>query len=257
MLSDADFIRYSRQIMLPECGEAGIEKLKATTIVIVGCGGLGQIVAPYLAAAGIGCIDLIDHDNIEVSNLPRQWLYPADSVGQFKARRLKQQLHMLDSRCLINAVEQQLTQSNVVKLTAKADLILDCSDNMPTRQLINRTAYKLNIKLISAAAIGMNTQVLALNPTQPGCYYCLYPYADLPTGNCQSQGVLGPVVGMAASHQASLALQAILSPEQVKWQRLWRFNASSGSSDWLQIISGPHCPICQHIQHQEQSHHEN
>lgn len=257
MLSDSDFLRYSRQIMLPVCGEEGIERLARRRVAIVGLGGLGVIAAPYLAAAGVGHLSLIDDDTVSLSNLPRQWLYsPVQSSAEqspYKADQLTRRLAEIQPSVQVKPVISRLIQTNAVSLLSDYDLILDCSDTMATRQLINQTAFNLGIPLITATATGMQAQAVALHPQHTGierqgitygCYRCLYPFDDLPDGSCQTQGVLGPVVGMAGCYQATLALRALLNDSSLQWSVLWRIDCASFAQGFIHITQTPDCPVC-------------
>ncbi|MCC5878846.1 MAG: HesA/MoeB/ThiF family protein [Idiomarina sp.] len=250
MLSDADFLRYSRQIMLPICGEAGIGKLTSARVMIVGLGGLGTLIAPYLASAGVGHLDLCDDDIVSLSNLPRQWLYQADDINQSKVSVISQRLHTMQPELNITTHQQRLREQNAAELLQGFDLIIDCSDNMTTRQLLNRYAFSTGTPLIIGAAIGLQAQAVAIHPQycgpgrQAGCYHCLYPIDTLLGGSCQSEGVLGPVVGMAGCYQAALALRVLLGDPQIQWSRLWRLDHGSFTQQMLHIARDPACPVC-------------
>lgn len=252
MLSDSDFLRYSRQVMLPACGENGVLKLQQSRVVIIGLGGLGCIAAPYLAGAGVGYLELIDDDLVSTSNLPRQWFY-AGHQGQAKVEVAKAALQAVNADTDIAAFVEQLSDDNALLRLQGADLVLDCSDNMTTRQLINRTCLTLGIPFVSAAAIGMDAQCLAINPDfcehsaterSYGCYHCLYPFDDLVTGSCRESGVMGPVVGMAASQQATLALQVLLGVESVPWSVLWRMDCAQFFTQCVAVPKDRACPVC-------------
>lgn len=250
MLSDTDFLRYSRQIMLPICGEAGISKLANARVAIIGVGGLGSVVAPYLAAAGVGYLRLCDDDRISLSNLPRQWLYQASDVKQSKVAVMASRLSTMQPDVCIDTLPQRVSDANARQLLDGVDLIIDCSDNMTTRQLLNRYAFEGGTPLVTAASIGLQAQAIAIHPDycgaaqQAGCYHCLYPMQSLHSGSCQSEGVLGPVVGIAGSYQAALALRILLGDPQVQWSRLWRLDQSNFTQHMLHIAHDPTCSVC-------------
>lgn len=250
MLSDPDFLRYSRQIMLPICGESGIQSLAEARVAIVGLGGLGSIVTPYLASAGVGYLRLCDGDNISLSNLPRQWLYQQNEVREKKVSAMAARLNTMHAATEVATVTRHIDTDNVAFLLDNVDLVLDCTDNMTIRQLLNAHAMATGIPLVTAAAIGLQAQSAAFHPdhcgpqAQAGCYRCLYPMDELRAGNCQSEGVLGPIVGMAACYQAALALRILLGDSQVQWSRLWRLDSTHFDQQMLHIAHDPACPVC-------------
>lgn len=248
MLSDTEFLRYSRQLMLPMCAEQGIHKLKQSRVVIVGAGGLGSIAAPYLAGAGVGCIRVYDDDLVTTSNLPRQWLY-AGGEGHSKAILASQKLARINPACRASGHAVRLDSGNAIEALENTDLVLDCSDNMATRQAINARCFALGVPLISAAAIGTQAQCIALSPHnchqhQYGCYHCLYPLAQDRAMGCNESGVLGPAVGVAASVQAGLAIQFLVREESMPWSALWRMDCANLKSEIFRIPQDPTCPVC-------------
>ncbi|RUO29270.1 molybdopterin-synthase adenylyltransferase MoeB [Aliidiomarina sedimenti] len=250
MLSDADFLRYSRQLMLPLCGESGIQRLRQARVALVGLGGLGSLVAPYLAAAGVGTLRLFDHDSISLSNLPRQWLYQETDVQMPKVAVMARQLKTIHAGLKVDATAARVSADNIHHLLSDIDLIIDCSDNMATRQLLNRHAFIAEVPLVTGAAIGMQAQGMAFHSAHcgteynAGCYHCLYPITELAAGSCQTDGVLGPVVGMAGCYQATLALRILLQDPAMQWSQLWRFDLASGHQQIIQITQDTACPVC-------------
>ncbi|MCL5051052.1 MAG: HesA/MoeB/ThiF family protein [Firmicutes bacterium] len=259
MLSDHDFLRYSRQIMLPLCGELGIKTLAKARVVVIGAGGLATVVAPYLVGAGVGYLRLCDDDIVSVSNLPRQWLYSPAHIGQQKVRVMAAQLKALQPAAQVEAIPEYADNSNLSRLMSDADLVLDCSDNMTTRQLVNAYAMDAGVALVSAAAIGLHAQAAAFQPGlcgphgNHGCYRCLYPIDSQRAGNCQSEGVLGPMVGMAGCYQAALALRILLGDPNVPWSQLWRLDSTLGEHQLLRIQPDPSCSVCGHVSHSNAS----
>ncbi|QSX38825.1 HesA/MoeB/ThiF family protein [Shewanella sedimentimangrovi] len=241
-LSDRDFIRYSRQILLPECGEAGQVRLGQSRIAIVGCGGLGCSVAQQLAAAGVGHISLFDGDTVELSNLPRQLAYDDRDLGQGKAQVLAARLARRYPGGTLSAAGA-ITAENVDSALSGKDLVLDCSDNFATRHRVNASCQRLNLPLISAAISGFEGQLLLVTPGEGPCYQCLYPEDTQSAGNCAAQGVLGPAVAVMASMQALLALKLLLGLD-CNSGRLLRFNGLSLSWHEARLEPDPLCPIC-------------
>ncbi|PIW58669.1 MAG: thiamine biosynthesis protein ThiF [Shewanella sp. CG12_big_fil_rev_8_21_14_0_65_47_15] len=262
-LSDADFMRYSRQVLLPEVGEAGQLQLADANVVIVGLGGLGQLAAQYLACAGIGSLTLIDMDKVEVSNLPRQLLFNDADIGLNKARVAKQKLNDLAPHCTVTAHETAFnTETSAhhfadifqAKQWGKKVLVLDCTDNFVTRQAINRSCIEAALPLVSASITAFSGQLLAVDQMQfpsGGCYHCIFPAQTRVSQSCSTQGVLGPSVGVMASMQSLVVMQLLLSvdcgcdaPKNALLGRFWRFDAKSLAWTAAVLTRDPHCDVC-------------
>ncbi|WP_373316991.1 ThiF family adenylyltransferase [Shewanella hafniensis] len=262
-LSDADFMRYSRQVLLPEVGEAGQWQLADASVVIVGLGGLGQLAAQYLACAGIGNLILIDMDKVEVSNLPRQLLFSDGDIGLNKARVAKQKLNDLAPQCTVTAHETAFNTETAAhhfagifqaKQQGKNVLVLDCTDNFATRQAINRSCIEAALPLVSASIAAFSGQLFAVDQMlfpSGGCYHCIFPAQTRVPQSCSSQGVLGPSVGVMASMQSLVAMQLLLSvdigrvaPRNTLLGRFWRFDAKSLTWTAAALTRDPHCDVC-------------
>jgi molybdopterin/thiamine biosynthesis adenylyltransferase len=223
MLSDLEFIRYSRQLMLPGFGEAAQLKLKQTRVLLIGCGGLGNAASQYLVSSGIGQLTLADGDKVELSNLQRQLLFRDSDKGFNKAKIAARQLKPLNPHVQISAVEQYFSADNADALLAKADWVLDCTDNFKSRKLINQLCQQHQISLLSAAAIAQQGQLMLwpFAHNQSPCYSCLFPELTDQSGNCSSLGVLAPLLGIIGAMQAMLLIQQIIQPDtQAKF---WQF----------------------------------
>lgn len=261
-LSDLDFIRYSRQVLLPEVGEAGQLQLADAGVAIIGLGGLGQLAAQYLACAGIGRLTLIDMDKVEVSNLPRQLLFNDADIGLNKARVAKQKLNGIAPYCTVTAYETAFNAATSVlhfadillaKQQGKKVLVLDCTDNFATRQAINRSCIEADLPLVSASIAAFSGQLFAVDQMRfpsGGCYHCIFPAQTRVSQSCSTQGVLGPSVGVMASMQSLMAMQLLLSmdscdePKSALFGRFWRFNAKSLSWTAATLTRDPHCDVC-------------
>ena len=162
-LSNADFLRYSRQILLPDVGEIGQINLLQAHVAIVGIGGLGHLVAQYLAAAGVGHLTLIDDDKIELSNLPRQLLFSDKDIGEYKSATAVHKLSNAYSGCNLQAVTDKLAEHNRQDLLAHMDLVFDCTDDFSTRQLINLTCLQVKAPLITAAVANFSGQIFKVD----------------------------------------------------------------------------------------------
>jgi len=213
-LSSNEFIRYSRQIMLEQWGEAKQLKLGQSHVVIIGAGGLANIAASYLAGAGIGRLSIIDGDEVELSNLPRQIAFDLDSIENSKVYELCNRLREQNDHIEVISVHQYLDSDNISDLVSACDLVLDCTDNTATRHLINSHCVEQKLPLLSASVAGWHGQLLLVDPAQPqwGCYHCLFPVtsSQKEAASCQTLGVAGPMVGVLASLQASQALRYLI-----------------------------------------------
>lgn len=223
MLSDLEFIRYSRQLMLPDFGEAAQLKLKQTKVLLIGCGGLGHAASQYLVSSGIGQLTLVDGDKVELSNQQRQLLFRDSDRGFNKAKMAARQLKQLNPYVQIAAFEQHFSRDNAEALLVNTDWVLDCTDNFQSRKLINQLCQHHQISLISAAAIAQQGQLMLwpFAQNQSPCYQCLFPDLNDQSGNCSSLGVLAPLPGIIGSMQAMLLIQQIIQPDtQAKF---WQF----------------------------------
>ncbi|MEX8925699.1 ThiF family adenylyltransferase, partial [Salmonella enterica] len=202
-MNDRDFMRYSRQILLGDIAIEGQQKLLNSHVLIVGLGGLGSPAALYLAGAGIGTLTLADDDDVHLSNLQRQILFTTDDIAHPKAQAAKLRLAQLNPGSELIVLQQRLTGDVLKNAVAHADVVLDCTDNMATRQEINAACVALNTPLISASAVGFGGQLMVLTPPwEQGCYRCLWPDDVEPERNCRTAGIVGPVVGVMGTLQA-------------------------------------------------------
>lgn len=248
MLSDQEFVRYSRHILLKDIAEQGQEKLKAATVLIVGLGGLGCPAALYLAAAGVGRLILADGDKVETSNLQRQILYKANHVGLDKTQGAQKSLYGLNSLVKVECVNSNVDAGNVEGLIAQADVVLDCSDNFDTRHLINKHCFDAQKTLISGAAIRAEGQFMVFDFThQPDapCYHCLFPKtAETPALNCANSGVFGPVLGIIGSMQALEAMKFIIGKPLTSAAKLKVLDGMSLTWMDFNMSKNPKCEVC-------------
>ncbi|WP_202593444.1 HesA/MoeB/ThiF family protein [Tolumonas lignilytica] len=246
LLTDEEFLRYGRQILLPEIGEAGQARLKKSKVLIVGLGGLGSPASLYLAAAGVGQLWLADGDKVDSSNLQRQVLYRTADRHQSKTKAAATHLKALNPavQChVLPAVDESLLAS----IVPQVDAVLDCSDNMLTRQRVNAACVAACKPLITAAATGWDGQLLLCEPEQHSvCYHCLFPSSTEPGLNCSTAGIVGPIVGMLGAAQALLTLQLLCNlprPTGV----LQRFDGRTLQWQRLQTQPDPACSVCQSL----------
>lgn len=226
-LSNEDIMRYSRQLLLPELGVQGQLKLSQTSVLIVGCGGLGCPVAQYLAAAGIGRLGLLDYDTVELSNLHRQVLHGEENQDQAKALSTANAVKRLNSTVQCVPYHLQLSSENALQLIQQYDIVADCSDNVPTRYLVNDACVLSGKPLVSASALRMEGQLTVYNYRGGPCYRCLYPVPPPPetVTNCSDGGVLGVVPGIMGCFQALEVLKIASGHGSSCGQQLVMFDA--------------------------------
>ncbi|HCT0265679.1 TPA: HesA/MoeB/ThiF family protein [Salmonella enterica subsp. enterica serovar Braenderup] len=243
-MNDHDFMRYSRQILLGDIAIEGQQKLLNSHVLIVGLGGLGSPAALYLAGAGIGKLTLVDDDDIHLSNLQRQILFTTDDIAHPKAQAAKLRLAQLNPGSKLIVLQQRLTGDVLKNAVAHADVVLDCTDNMATRQEINAACVALNTPLISASAVGFGGQLMVLTPPwEQGCYRCLWPDDVEPERNCRTAGIVEPVVGVMGTLQALEAIKLLSGIETPSGElRLFDGKTSQWRSLALRRASG--CPVC-------------
>ncbi|KAJ6606602.1 hypothetical protein DFH09DRAFT_1120742 [Mycena vulgaris] len=243
-----DYSRYGRQMILDGFGLPGQLKLQNSSVVVVGAGGLGCPALQYLAAAGIGRIGIVDHDVVEVSNLQRQILHDESKIDMPKAESAARALRQINSRLAIDAMSNALTPDNAVELLSPYDVILDCTDNAPTRYLLSDTAVALGKPLVSGAAQKFEGQLCTYNLGSEGpCYRCLFPTppAQELVGTCEETGILGAVTGVIGNMQALEAIKIITGLHDKK-PSLLLFSAL-GSPPFRSIklrSRKPTCPAC-------------
>ncbi len=246
MLSDAQLLRYSRQIMLPQIDIIGQQALLAASVLIVGVGGLGCPAALYLAAAGVGRLVLNDMDKVDLSNLQRQVAYRETDLGLPKADSVKQAIQQLNSSIDVIALSYQLDEAQMAHAISQVDLVLDCTDNFSTRHLINRLCVHANKPLVSAAAVGFEAQLSVFdrrNRASP-CYHCLYPDLGNENLSCAENGVLGPLVGVIGAMQALEAVKIITGIGRNLVGRLLVFDALRMEWRELGLPRDPACQVC-------------
>ncbi|KAJ7184168.1 hypothetical protein C8R46DRAFT_1063123 [Mycena filopes] len=243
-----DYNRYGRQMILDGFGLPGQLKLQNSAVVVVGAGGLGCPALQYLAAAGIGRIRIIDHDVVELSNLQRQILHDESKVGMSKADSAARALRLINSRLTIDPVNEALTPDNALELLSPYDVILDCTDNAPTRYLLSDAAVALRKPLVSGAAQKFEGQLCTYNLDPEGpCYRCLFPTppAQELVGTCEETGIIGAVTGVIGNMQALEAIKIITGLHDRK-PSLFLFSAL-GVPPFRSIklrSRKPSCPAC-------------
>jgi len=244
MLNDDQLLRYSRQLMVEEFDLAGQEVLAGARVLVVGCGGLANPAALYLAGAGVGELVLADDDAVELSNLHRQVAFRGKDVGQSKAEALKAELQALNSDVSVQAHTVRVDADWLDREVASATVVLDCTDNFATRQSINQACVTHRTPLVSGAAIRMDGQLAVFDLRQPdsACYACVY--GDGTDGDlaCSQAGIVGPVVGVVGTLQALAAMQVLLGNPMPATLRL--FDGRTLSWREMRFHKDPACPVC-------------
>ena len=237
--------RYARQIRLSYVGEEGQQKLLDSTALIIGMGGLGSPAAMYLAAAGVGRLIISDFDQVEDSNLQRQIIHRTQDIGELKALSAKRAIAELNPDCVVEALDWQLEENELEEYARKADIVLDCSDNFPTRFAINRVCVKQKTPLVSGAAIRMEGQIASYIPDLGGpCYQCLYKQEFENTETCAAEGVLSPVVGVIGTMQALQTMLILIGQVEQLNGKLLLFDGLSMEWQKVQIPKNPNCAVC-------------
>ncbi len=246
-MNDEQLLRYSRHLLLEEIDVAGQEKLLGSHILVVGAGGLGSAAAPYLAAAGVGHITLVDHDDVELTNLQRQIMHTESSVGKSKVASGKEYLQHLNSGIEIQTIQARATTSLLDELLPSVDIILDCTDNFSTRQLINAASVKHQTPLVSGSALKFDGQVSVFDPriSSSPCYACIFsPDEQFEEVSCSSMGIFSPLVGIIGAMQAAQALQVLIGFGEPLVGRMLLWNGRTTQIDEIRISRNPDCSVC-------------
>ncbi len=240
-----DPARYARHLALAEIGPAGQQRLADGSVLVVGAGGLGSPAALYLAAAGVGTIGLVDHDRIELSNLQRQILFDTDEIGQGKAVTAGARLSALNPSVRVDAHEARLAAGNVERIFRDYDVIIDGTDRLATRYLINDACVLMGKPLVSAAIHRFEGQAMTYLPGRSPCYRCLYPESpeDL-IPNCATAGVLGVLPGVMGSLQATEAIKILLGIGETLAGRLLVYDALALHFDEFRFERRQDCAVC-------------
>ena len=244
-MTDDELLRYSRQILLPEFDIEGQERLRQAHTLIIGLGGLGSAVAMYLAAAGVGKLTLVDFDIVDLSNLQRQIIHRTAALGQAKVESARDTLLALNPLVKIIAIPKALDEAQLLEQVQRADVVVDASDNWPTRLAINAACVQSARPLVSGAAIRWEGQVLIWRPDKEGgCYRCLYRDAAMNPETCTQTGILAPVVGVIGSLQAVEAIKVLTGIGETLNGRLLLFDAKRMEWRTMNLRRWRECPVC-------------
>ena len=245
-LSSAEIARYSRHLIMPEVGMDGQKKLKAASVLLIGAGGLGSPLGLYLAAAGVGRIGLVDFDVVDFSNLQRQVLHGTADVGRPKLQSAKDKLQAINPEVKLDLYETRLSAANALEIFKPYDIIIDGTDNFPTRYLVNDACVLLKKPNIYGSIFRFDGQASVFAPPRGPCYRCLYPEPPPPgeVPSCAEGGVLGILPGLVGCIQATEAVKLILGNGTPLIGRLLLYDALQMRFTEFKIRRNPRCPMC-------------
>ncbi|CAG0907604.1 unnamed protein product [Cyprideis torosa] len=237
--------RYSRQIRLPYMGEKGQQTLLDARVLVIGAGGLGSPVLLYLAAAGVGHLVISDFDVVESSNLQRQIVHSEHSVGSLKVDSARQAIQALNAGIQVTPLAFELEGEALAEQVALADVVVDCTDNFPSRFQLNELTYASKTPYVSAAAVRREGQLTTFDSRQDSspCYRCLYPDTAVEGVTCALEGVLAPVVGIVGTMQAQEVLNVLLGVSALTGA-LMLFDGSTMEWHRMVLPKKPGCPVC-------------
>jgi molybdopterin/thiamine biosynthesis adenylyltransferase len=246
-MDDTQLLRYSRHILLNELGIDGQEKLLASHALIIGAGGLGSPVSLYLGSAGVGRITVVDHDQVDATNLQRQIAHTLDRVGQNKADSVRTAIAQINPDVQVTPITQRADAALLDTLVAQADVVIDCCDNFETRHAVNRACVQHGKPLVSGAAIRMDGQVSVFDSTRADapCYACVFPPEQAPEETrCATMGVFAPLVGIIGTVQAAEALKILSGMGSHMAGRLLMLDGRDLSWTDIRMGRNPECPVC-------------
>lgn len=245
-MSDDLLLRYSRQIMLPEFDIEGQERLRNSSALVVGLGGLGCPAALYLASAGIGELILADSDQVDLTNLQRQIAHSQAMIGENKAASVAQSIRAINNDVALRVHRQDLAGADLPALVGEADVVLDCTDSYLSRSAINRACACAKVALVSGAAIRWEGQlsVFDFRLVETPCYYCLYGDISQDQLSCSQTGVMSPVVGVIGSMQALEAIKLVTQTGKAATGRVLLFDGMVSAWREFQLSRDPQCVVC-------------
>lgn len=245
-LSHEEILRYSRHLLIPEIGLDGQKKLKASSTLIIGTGGLGSPVALYLAAAGIGRIGLVDYDVVDASNLQRQIIHSLNTVDMLKTESARARMLGLNPEIQVDVYNEAFTADNAMSIAADYNIIIDCTDNFPTRYLSNDVAVLLDIPNVYGSIYQFDGQASVFYAKEGPCYRCLFPEPPPPglVPSCSEGGVLGVLPGTIGTIQATETIKMLLGIGSPLVGKLLLYNALTMSFDYVKLKKNPNCKVC-------------
>lgn len=245
-LGDEQLLRYNRQIMLPEIGVEGQERLRGARVLLVGVGGLGSPISMYLATSGVGRLVLVDHDTVDLSNLQRQIVHTTAAVGEPKVESAARTLAALNPEVRIDRIGRALDAQALRREVAAADVAIEATDSLDARRALNRACIEAARPLVAGAVIRMEGQVSVFRLDRPEapCYQCLHGASEAPPATCADSGVLGSVAGIVGAVQATEAIKVILGIGEPLEGRVLSLDALRMEWREVRLRRNPHCPAC-------------
>ena len=246
-LNDQQTLRYCRHILLNQFDFEGQEKLLESKVLLIGLGGLGSACLPYLSASGIGHITLVDFDTIEISNLQRQVIYKESDIGKLKVSAAKKFVEEQNSECSVISIEKQLDEQLLKEQITLHDLVIDCTDNVKSREAINKVCFQSKTPLVSGAAIRFEGQITSFNYKEnTPCYHCLSHSFGEQNLSCVESGILSPIVGIIGSTQALEAIKILTKTGNPYFGRLLVIDGFSGEQRIFNYHKQDNCDVCSH-----------
>lgn len=242
-LATHERVRYARQVRLDEIGERGQQRLLDAGALVVGAGGLGSPVAMYLAAAGVGTIGIVDFDRVDLTNLHRQILHETPSVGSLKSESAARRLEAINPTIKIEADHVRLSDENAKDIVTGYDVVIDASDNFPTRLALNAAAIATGTPLVHGSALRFEGTVAVFDPPSGPCYRCLFPVLPDDAATCSDVGVLGALTGVIGSTQAVETIKVLLGANALSGELL-TYDALESRWTRLRFAKDPACPAC-------------
>jgi molybdopterin/thiamine biosynthesis adenylyltransferase/rhodanese-related sulfurtransferase len=245
-LSHSEILRYSRHLLIPEVGLEGQRKLKAASVLIIGTGGLGSPVALYLAAAGVGHIGLVDYDVVDFSNLQRQVIHGTSGLGDLKVESARKRMLDINPDIQVDVYNEPFTSENAMRIARDYDILIDGTDNFPTRYLVNDLCVLTGKANVYGSIFRFDGQVSVFDARLGPCYRCLFPEPPPPglVPSCAEGGVLGVLPGTIGTLQATEALKLILGIGEPLIGKLMLYNALDMSFDFVKLRKNPDCKVC-------------
>lgn len=245
-MNDSELLRYSRHILLPQIDIDGQEAIRRGRALVVGVGGLGSPVSLYLAASGIGALTLVDDDVVDISNLQRQVIHGEQTLGMKKVSSAARALKEINSDVEVVALEQRLDRYTLDTLLDTIDVVIDCSDNVETRRMVNHACIAARCPLVFGAAIRFEGQICVFDFRRPEspCYECLFGMLGEQPLNCSQSGVFSPLVGVLGSMQALEALKLLAGVDLPPRQRLGIFDGYRNDWRYIEFTRDKNCHAC-------------
>ena len=245
-LTREEILRYSRHLIMPEVGIQGQEKLKAASILLIGAGGLGSPLGLYLAAAGVGRLGIVDFDTVDFTNLQRQIIHRTEDVGRLKVESAKERITAINPDVEVTTFNTKVSRENILELIKGYEIVIDGTDNFPTRYLVNDACVFQKKPNIYGSIFRFDGQATVFYPFKGPCYRCLYPEPPPPgmVPSCAEGGVLGVLPGVIGLIQATEAIKLILGKGELLIGRLLLYNALKMEFREVKLRRNPDCPVC-------------